>query len=110
MVKKTFKNLPLRYKLNCVIFAVTALTIFLVSLAYYVHQHQTIKQQASSELRTLSRIYAESCSAALAFNDKNGATTLLKSLAAKPSVQAASILDHNNKIFATYLAPGAKQS
>ncbi|MCD6527962.1 MAG: EAL domain-containing protein [Desulfuromonas sp.] len=110
MLKKTIKNLPLRYKLNSIIVAVTAITISLVSIAYYIHQNQVIKEEATVELATLSRIYSDSCTAALSFDDKNGVTTLLSSLAAKPNVRAASVLDKNGNIFANYLAPDVPQS
>jgi len=103
-VNRFFRNLPLRHKLNAIIVSVTAMTLLLVSLAYFMHQRKIIKQQASVELTTLSKIYGDTCTAALAFDDKKGATDLLSSLAAKPTVLAASVLNKEGETFASYFA------
>lgn len=105
-MKSFILNLPLRYKLNVIIVFTTALSLLLVSIAYYVHQQQVIKQQATIELKTLSEIYGDTCTAALVFDDTNGAQQLLSSLEAKPTVLAASVLNIQGDIFASYLSAG----
>jgi diguanylate cyclase (GGDEF)-like protein len=105
-MNSSIRNLPLRYKLNGIIVLTTALSLLLVSIAYYVHQQQVIKQQATIELKTLSEIYSDTCTAALAFDDTNGAQQLLCSLEAKPTVLAASVLNKRGDIFASYISSG----
>lgn len=104
------KNLSLRHKLNGIIVSTTALTLLLISFAYFFHQQLVIKAQATIELETLSRIYGETCTATLTFDDQAGANELLCSLAAKPTVLAASVLNTNGKIFASYLAKGVGEN
>lgn len=103
------KNLSLRHKLNAIIVSITALTLFIISIAYFFHQQLVIKQQAEIELATLSQIYGETSTATLAFDDRHGAHELLCSLAAKPTIVAASVLNTNGKIFASYLSPGVTE-
>lgn len=105
-MKRYIQNLPLRYKLNAIIVSITALTLLFVTAAYYIHQRDLLKQQATVELATLSKIYGDTCTAALAFEDKNGANDLLRSLSAKPTVLAASVLNKQGETFASYLAAG----
>lgn len=100
-------NLPLSHKLNGLVIIVTTVILLLVSLVYYVHQRQTIEQQASIELGTLGQIYAQSCTAALAFEDDAGAKKLLQSMGVKNSILAAAILRRDNTVFAYYLAANA---
>ncbi len=107
-MKSFILNLPLRYKLNGIIVFTTALSLLLVSIAFYVHQQQVIKQQATIELKTLSEIYGDTCTAALAFDDIDGANQLLCSLEAKPTVLAASVLNKQGDIFASYLSSGVE--
>ncbi|MDY0191860.1 MAG: CHASE sensor domain-containing protein [Desulfuromonas sp.] len=101
------ENLPLRHKLNAIIVSITALTLLLVSIAYFVHQRALLKQQATVELATLSEIYGDTCTAALAFDDRDGAKDLLRSLAAKPTILAAAVLNERGELFASYLSDGA---
>lgn len=110
MLKRFIQNLPLRYKLNGIIVSVTALMLMLVSVAYFFHQQQVIKQQATVELATLSRIYSDTCSATITFADQQGATDLLNSLVAKPTILAAAIISLNGNIFANYLKPNTSQT
>ncbi|MCK4502411.1 MAG: EAL domain-containing protein [Desulfuromonadales bacterium] len=110
MLKRFILNLPLGYKLNGIMVSIAALTLMLVSVAYFVHQHQVVRQQATIELATLSQIYSDTSTAALAFDDKDGANDLLASLAAKPTIRAASVLNRHGDIFARYLASGVPQS
>ena len=110
MLKRFIQNLPLRYKLNGIIISVTALILMLVSVVYFVHQQQIIKQQVAVELATLSQIYSDTCSATITFGDQQGANELLSSLAAKPTILAASIINLNGDIYASYLAPKAPET
>lgn len=97
-------NLPLRHKLNGLVIIVTTVVLLLVSLVYYIHQRHTIEHQASVELTTLGKIYAQSCTAALAFDDTAGAEKLLQSIGVKNTILSATIIRLDDTTFANYVA------
>jgi diguanylate cyclase (GGDEF)-like protein len=103
MMAEFIRNLPLRHKLNGLVVIVTATILLFVSLAYYIHQQQVIEQQANVELTTLGQIYAQSCTAALAFDDNTGAKKLLQSIKVKKNILGAAILRPDGTVFAEYL-------
>jgi signal transduction histidine kinase/CheY-like chemotaxis protein len=83
------------------IFLVVFVTFFIL-WAVISSQTQAAKEQAKSELASISEMVAENTVAALLFLDPVSARNTLNSLKAKPDVYKAVIYDVNGKVFSEY--------
>ena len=88
-----------------VTFAASFVALFAVAGELYVFQLRNFRQTYERELRTLSRITADNCAAALAFNDAKTASEVLVPLAVKPEIHNAAVIDAEGASFATFGGP-----
>ena len=72
-----FTDISIRGKVLLVTFAASFVALFAVAGELYVFQLRNFRQTFERELRTLSRITADNCTAALAFNDAKTAGEVL---------------------------------
>lgn len=95
-----FKSLKVRLLLS-MIFLVVLVTVVIL-WAVISSQTQAAKEQAKSELVSISEMVAENTVAALLFLDPVSAKNTLNSLKAKPDIYKAIIYDVNGKVFSEY--------
>ena len=97
-----FRDVSIRTKVMLVTFTACLVALFAVAGELYVFQFRQFRQTFELELRTLSKIMADNCAVALAFNDPKTANEVLTPLAVKPQIRSAAILTSDGKEFATF--------
>lgn len=105
MTKKVFAvfhDVSIRNKVMIVTVAACLVALLSVAGGLYVFQLRHFRETFGRELTTLSRIMAENCAVALAFDDAKTAKEVLSPLGVKPEIRNASILGLDGKRFATF--------
>ncbi|MGY8872544.1 MAG: CHASE sensor domain-containing protein [Pseudomonadales bacterium] len=95
-----FKSLKVRLLLSMVFLVV--LVIVVILWAVISSQTRAAKEQAESELASISEMVAGNTVAALLFLDPVAAKNTLDSLKAKPDIYKAIIYDADGKVFSEY--------
>ncbi|BBB30279.1 ATP-binding protein [Neptunomonas japonica] len=95
-----FKSLKIRLLLSMIFLVVLVIAVIL--WAVISNQTQAAKDQAESELISISEMVAENIVAALLFSDPISAKNTLNSLKAKPDIYNAIIYDINGDVFSEY--------
>lgn len=80
----------------------TGIVVVLTTAAFSVYEFVTARQLAARNLSTLAQVIATNSAAALAFDDPNGARTVLAAVKAEPHVTAAALYSPDGKLFASY--------
>lgn len=96
------RDLSIRNKLDLIILTVSLIGILLVSGALFFVLQYNLKKTMVEEVKTLALVIANNSKAALAFRDSNGATKILRSLTAKPTINTARLFSEDGKLFAEY--------
>ncbi len=97
-----FRDTSIRNKVMLVTLAASLVALFAVAGGIYIFQLRHFRKTFGQELQTLSRIMAENCAVALAFDDAKTAREVLSPLGVKPEIKHAGILTAEGKIFATF--------
>ena len=101
-MKKLMPNLPIRKKLNVIIFVACSVALILATLVAITSQLYLSRNYLRTEMQTLTKVLAENSRAGLAFADKKSLITILQSLEAKSSVVSAVIATPDDDFFASY--------
>jgi signal transduction histidine kinase/CheY-like chemotaxis protein len=96
------RDLSIRHKLTRIIMGTTCAALLLTSTAYIGYDFYTFRQSQIRDLSTLAQIVGSNSTAALTFNDANGAKEVLAALAAKQHIVSARIFDRSGGVFVTY--------
>ena len=100
-----FQKLPIRHKLNVIVLLACFAALLLTTSLSLISQRYLVRQQLFGELQTLSTVIAENCRAGIAFKDKLALQSILKSLAAKPTIVWGRVIDLNGELYAEYSNP-----
>jgi signal transduction histidine kinase len=98
-----FKNLPVRHKLNGIIFLVSMLVLACAVLAFSLMYFRHLDDVSRSRLQSLSRVIAAASRYPLALRDQLDAEEVLAALQSHPQVTSAYLFDPGDKLFAAYL-------
>jgi PAS domain S-box-containing protein len=101
----TFANLPIRRKLLALVLTITAIVLLASCAILVVFDLVTLRRELIRELGTLSDVIAANSTATLAFDARDEANELLRTLAAERSVVLAALYDSEGRIFASH-SPG----
>jgi len=101
-MKINFNQLPIRHKLNVIIFVACSLALVFTTIISFMNHRILVREQLRTELQSLSTIIAHNSRAALTFQDKAALQVILESLAAKPAIVTASIYNKSGELFAEY--------
>jgi signal transduction histidine kinase len=97
-----FKDIPIQKKLMRIIFLISMVVSMITCIIFFVYEIYVLHQATTEKLSTIGKIIASNSTAALAFDDHEGAKEILAALKAEPNVEAACIYDNNGKIFSQY--------
>ncbi len=97
-----FRNVSIRGKVMIVTVAACLVALFSAVAGLYIFQQRHFRETFGRELRALSRVMADNCAMALAFDDPKTATDILSLLSMKPEIKNASILNAEGGTFATF--------
>ncbi len=94
--------LTIRRTLMRMIFLSTGAVLVLVIASFCTYEVLDFRQSSVQQLRTLSSAIATNSTAALAFDDVDGAAAVLAAFKAEPHIIAAALYDARGRVFATY--------
>jgi len=100
--KSIFRKLSIKRKLVFIIMLTSGVTLLIASLAFVGIDLIHMRRSLTDELFSQSEILAYNSTAALVFNDKNTAETILSALKYRQSIVSACIYDKEGKVFAVY--------
>lgn len=101
-MKQFFNNLSLKGKLTFIISLTSCLVLLLTFIAFIVFQRLSLRNELVQDIQVLSRDIADSCAAAIIFDDSDGAARVLDSLAAKPNILGARLVNNEQKVLARF--------
>lgn len=104
---RTLKNLKIRYKLILLMTATSLISLVIVGGMFVLWGYSSARQSMVNSISTHAEIIADSCQAALMFDDVDDAKNTLKTLRLEPSIVWAGIYTED-KCFADYLRPDTK--
>jgi uncharacterized membrane protein affecting hemolysin expression len=93
---------PVRKRLMNMVLLTTGTVLLLALSAFVLYDFITFRQIATRHLSTVGQVIATNSSAALAFQNKEDAESVLAAVAAEPSVEVAALYDAEGILFATY--------
>jgi len=94
-------KLPIREKLILIIMSTTVATLLLVGIALAVIDQYSARENMSVRMSTMGKIIADRSTAAITFDDQQGATEILAALVKEKAIIGACIYKGSD-VFATY--------
>lgn len=85
-----------------IIFLISVVILLVISIAFFVYEVYSFRQNTVKKLSTLSEVIATNSTAALAFDDDKTATEILHALRAEPQIVAAALYDSDGNLFAQF--------
>jgi len=101
-MKLFFLNQSIKFKLITMVMSVTILALLSVSFLEYKRSINEHKEQMLAQAKLNNNLFSELSIAALAFEDKSGATEQLATLKNLPQVIYAFLYNSNGDLFAKY--------
>ncbi len=101
-MRRTFSNLPIKYKLNVIILGVCSSILLLTFAVSLTNQWYLYKQSALEELRTLAKVVSENSAAGLVFEDTIALKKNLQALALKKSIVESGIYQKDGQQLAFF--------
>ena len=95
--------MTIRHKLTAIIMVTSVSALTLVTGAYALREWNGIRSNTLSKLSSHAAVMAESCKAALIFEDAGHAQKLLSALSAESSISYACVLTKEGEVLATHL-------
>ena len=89
-------------KLTALTVLISGTVVFLACGTLLTYEVVTFRRAMVRTLTTLAGVIATNSTAALAFDNRADATSVLSALAAEPHLAAAALYDKNGRLFATY--------
>ena len=100
-------NLPIRRKLELLIFITGGIGLMLSTAALVVFKTMELRAAAASEMAALADAFGSNTTAALTFQDRHTAEETLSALRTDRRILLAEIFGRDGRAFARYLQPGA---
>ena len=106
---KTILNLPIKWKMVCILLIVSFFTLLLACSIFAVNDLRMFKKNMLRNLNVLAEAVGKNNQAALRFEDQEAALQILSSLDAEPQVYYAALHTPNGELWVQYM-PVAKAS
>lgn len=100
------RRLSIRGKLILIVMSVVVLALFLASTAFVAYDVLSYRTSLEEELRILAQIAGDNCTAALQFDDAQGASGVLATFHNRPSIVSAAVFREDSSLFASYERAG----
>jgi PAS domain S-box-containing protein len=101
-LQNRFRNVSIRGKVMLVTVTACLIALFSAVAGLYIFQLRHFRGTFARELRALSKVMADNCAVALAFDDAKTAKEVLSPLSVKPEIKNASVLNRDGKTFALF--------
>jgi len=96
------QNMTIKHKLVTIAMLTTVATLSLAVGAYVIWEWIDIREDMVAKLSSHAAVMAESCKAALAFEDADYAQKMLSALSAESSIAYACVCTKEDRVLATY--------
>jgi PAS domain S-box-containing protein len=101
-MRRRFRDLPIRVKLNSLIVLASGVALLLAALGVLVYDFTTLRPRALRDLTTQAELIRINTTPALAFQDPRAANENLATLRAKREIGAAALYGLDARLFASY--------
>ena len=105
-IRKPLRRLSIQNKLLVINLAVTTTALLFAAVMVVLGEYIEERDFMMESLQVQAKMVSENTTAALVFNDSNGAEDVLKAFASSPDVHAAIIYDTGDVILASYIKTG----
>ncbi len=102
-----FARASIQQKLRWIAMLTIGGSLLLAGIALIVFNVSRFRSEMENDLATLANIAAQNSTASLMFGDQGSAAETLRSLGARPSIQAAALYKNDGTLFVHWSAPGA---
>ncbi|WP_051305922.1 response regulator [Desulfogranum mediterraneum] len=99
-MRRAIQDLPVKQKLNLIIFSVCTIILLLSSAVAMVGQWRLYQSRALQELKGLAKITSDNSAAALLFQDQEGLQRILQALRQKEDILQAAVLNQDQTVVA----------
>ncbi len=99
---KLFQNLPIKRKMLLTNLAISGAVLVVATAALFAFQILNFRANFKRDIATLAAVIANNSTAALAFNDANGAAEVVNSLKANPAVMGACLVRPDGTVLANF--------
>jgi signal transduction histidine kinase/CheY-like chemotaxis protein len=99
---RSFRNLPIKWKLTVIIVVNSVIALGLASAAFIGYESVQLPKESVADLSTLADMTAAHSTAPLIFEDRRSAQEILSELRAESHILEARIYDRSGRIFAGY--------
>jgi len=96
--------MPIQKKLMHVMFRISGVVLLVTCISFFVYEFYTFRKSTLEKLSTIGNIISANSTAALAFDDHEGAKEILSALKTEPHIVAACLYDKDNNLFSVYPA------
>jgi signal transduction histidine kinase/CheY-like chemotaxis protein len=104
-MKDFFRQAPIRQKTTAIAMLVSTLVLLLMLVAFILTEVISYRQTLVDKTYSLAEILGRNLKNSLTFRDPPGAESILASLRAEDSIEAAYVFDRTGKPFAYYMHP-----
>ncbi len=101
-LKQAFRDLSINRKLTLIVMFTSSVALLVACVAFVAYDYWTFKKRIKDDLAVVAEGIEINITPALDFEDQQGAETILRSLAARPSVVGAAVYDAAGRPFASY--------
>jgi signal transduction histidine kinase len=102
----TFRDLPIKKKLNIVIIFTSGVVLLLAALAFVITDVITVRRQMITEIFTLADLVGINSRAGLLFNNSGTIEKNIMALKVNPNIILTHVFSKDGKIFASYFREG----
>ena len=103
---RSYRNLPIKWKLTLIIVVNSVIALGLASAAFIAYESVQMPKETAADLATLAAMTAAHSTAPLSFEDRHSAEETLRALRAESHILEACIFDRAGRVFAGYMRGG----
>src|SRR5678816_1093026 len=100
----------IKRKLTLLVMATTSIALLVAAIQFVINDVRDFRRRIVADLEVLASIVGHNLTSPLQFGDVKEAQLNLEALEAKTHVVAAAVYGKDGQLFASYIAPGHKES
>jgi len=101
-----FRDISVKYKITAISLLTSFVVLVLASVVFVSVEWMSDRRAIGQELQTIADIIGNNSTAAITFDDRDGAEEILVALRAKPNIEWAYIYRPDGTVLAQYIADG----
>ena len=101
-----FRDISVKYKITAISLLTSFVVLVLASVVFVGVEWMSDRRAIGQELETIADIIGNNSTAAITFDDRDGAEEILVALRAKPNIEWAYIYRSDGTVLAKYISDG----